>query len=153
MRAIMVLVLVSLPSVAWAQTVKGFRVEGGLSDNHSGHDRYVGGAFRIFGVMDSREMVSIEGGVVAGMPFLGGDGGVQVRFPLRRRVSAIARGGLGVMFEDGYVGPFWRYGGGVELLLTARSRMAISYQRGGHDMSDIGPHLVMLGLDHRFGRK
>jgi hypothetical protein len=153
MRTLAMLVVVSLPSVAWAQTPKGFRVEAGLSDNHSGQDRSVGGAFRAFGVIDNRDVVSIEGGVVAGMPFLGGDGGVQIRFPLRLRVSAVARVGAGVILEDGYVGPFWRYGGGIELLLNAQNRMTITYQRGGHDVSDIGPHLVMVGLEHRFGRK
>jgi hypothetical protein len=153
MRTLAMLVLVSLPSVAWAQTPKGFRVEAGLSDNHSGHDRSVGGAFRVFGVIDDQDLVSIEGGVLAGMPFLGGDGGVQVRFPLRPRVSALARVGAGVTVEDGYVGPFWRYGGGIELLLNARNRLSITYQRGGHDGRDIGPHLLMVGLEHRVGRR
>ena len=83
MRAFMLLALVTLPSVAWAQqrpenqpSRRGFRVEAGLSDNHTGHDRYPGGAFRAFGVVDHQDRVSIEGGVLAGMPFLGGDGGV-----------------------------------------------------------------------------
>jgi hypothetical protein len=158
MRLLAMLVLLSLPSGALAQTPalrKGIRVEAGLGDNHSGHDRYLGGAFRAFGVIDNQDLVSIEGGVLAGMPFLGGDGGMQIRFPVRPRVSALVRAGAGVTFEDGYVGPFWRYGGGIELHLDRdrANRLAITYQRGGHDAADIGPHLLMVGLEHRFGRR
>jgi hypothetical protein len=155
MRALAVLVLVSLASTVWAQTEpvrKGVRVEAGFSDNHEGHDRSFGGAIRAFAIVDRRGLVGVEGGALAGMPYLGVDGGMDVRVPLRPRLSLLARGGAGVMLEEDFIGPFWRYGGGVEFLLTARNRMSISYQRGGHGQgADIGPHLLMAGWEHRVG--
>jgi hypothetical protein len=48
MRALAILVLMSLPSVVLAQTPalrNGIRMEVGWSDNHRGHDRSPGGRF------------------------------------------------------------------------------------------------------------
>ena len=157
MRALAVLVLISVPSIAWAQTQplrKGVRVEGGFSDNHHRQDRSFGGAIRAFGIVDRRGLVSVEGGALAGMPYLGGDGGVDVRFPVRRRLSVLVRGGAGVMFEEDFIGPYWRYGGGIELLLTASNHITFTYQRGGHgDGLDNDPHLLMVGFEPGLGRK
>jgi hypothetical protein len=162
----MILLLATLPLAAWAQhnpdqpPRKGLRVEVGWSDNHRGHDRYPGGAIRGFGVLGERGLVSLEGGGLVGLRYFGGDGGVDVRVPIRPRLSLLARGGAGVMSEDeSYLGPFWRYGGGIEVLLSTRNRMTITYQRGGHentndighDFRDGGPHLLMVGWEHRFG--
>ena len=153
MRAWVFLLLATLPSAAWAQTQpsrKGVRVEGGFSDNHDGQDRSFGGAIRAFGSVDRVGLVSVEGGALAGMPYLGGDGGLDVRFPVRRRLSLLARAGAGVMFEEDFIGPYWRYGGGIELLFTASNRITFTYQRGGHgDGLDNGPHLLMVGWEHR----
>jgi hypothetical protein len=155
--ALAVLVLVSVPSFAWAQTQpsrKGVRVEVGFSDNHDGLDRSFGGAIRAFGIVDRVGLVSVEGGALAGMPYLGGDGGVNVRFPVRRSLSVLVRGGAGVLFEEDFIGPFWRYGGGIELLVTASNRITFTYQRGGHgDGLDNGPHLLMVGWERRVGRR
>jgi hypothetical protein len=168
MRALVVLVLATMPSAAWAQQLpetqpahKGFRVEVGLSDNHAGRDRRSAGAFRAFGFIDDRGLVSIEGGILM-TPYLGGDGGMDVRVPIRPRLSLLARGGAGVLWEDeSYLGPFWRYGGGIEVLLSTKNRMTITYQRGGHentsatdighDFRDGGPHLLMVGWEYRVG--
>ena len=156
MRALAMVLVVGLPSVVWAQTPKGLRVEVGWSDNHRGMDRSAGGAVRGFAAIDDRGLVSVEGGMLIGKPYLGVDAGVDARFPAWPRTFVLVRGGAGVLLEtnpEGYFG-FWRYGGGVELLLTARNRMAITYQRGSHESTDTaGPHLLMVGLEHRFGRR
>jgi hypothetical protein len=161
------LILLSLPSGALAQTStlrKGIRVEAGFSDNHLGRDRSPGAAMRGFVVLGERGLIGVEGGALVGKPYLGGDGGVDVRIPLRPRLSLLARAGVGVISEDeDYVGPFWRYGGGIEVLLSTKNRMTITYQRGGHentsltdaghDFADGGPHLLMIGWEYRIGAK
>jgi hypothetical protein len=155
MRLLAMLVLVSLPSYALAQTPplrKGFRVEAGFSDNHQGHDRGGGAAIRGFGELDQRGSVTVEGGALIGYPYLGIDGGLDARFPVRTRMSVLIRGGTGLLLEDGYFG-FWRYGAGIELQLSARNRMTITYQRGAHDGRDIGPHLLMVGWERSVRRR
>jgi hypothetical protein len=139
MRLLVMFVLVSLPSGAWAQAQplrKGIRVEAGFSDNHRGHDRSAGLAIRGFGVLGERGLVSAEGGALIGSPYLVGDGGVDVRVPVLPRLSLLARGGVGLTFEEDFIGPFWRYGGGIEVLLSARHRLSFTYQRGGHATTD-----------------
>jgi hypothetical protein len=153
MRALVFLVLAVFPSVAWAQTPKGLRIEVGRSDNHEGDDRSATAAVRGFFAVDERGLISLEGGGLIGNPFLGADGGVDVRVPLPSRLSLLGRGGLGLMFEEEFNGLLWRYGGGIEVLLPTRNRIAITYQRGGHDDRDIGPHLLMVGFEFRLGGK
>ena len=74
MRLLAMLVLVSLPSGAWAQGQplrKGIRVEAGFSDNHEGHDRSAGLAIRGFGMrtlpFSSAVFVAVEGPEVIGV--------------------------------------------------------------------------------------
>jgi hypothetical protein len=154
MRLLAMLVLLSVPSVVLAQTPalrKGIRIEAGFSDDHRGHDRSAGLAIRGFGVIGEQGVVTVEGGALIGKPYLGVDGGVDVRFPVRPRMFVLIRGG--VLLEEDYWG-FVRYGGGVELLLSTRNRLTITYQRGSHDATDTdGPHLLMVGVEHRFGRR
>jgi hypothetical protein len=149
MRALAIILLVCLPSVAWAEIQKGVRIEVGRSDNHEGDDRSVTAAVRGFFAVDERSLVSLEGGGLIGNPFLGADGGVDVRLPLRPMLSLLGRGGLGLMFEEDFIGPFWRYGGGIEIPLSIRNRITVTYQRGGHADRDIGPHLLMVGFEYR----
>ena len=86
-------------------------------------------------------------------PSFGGDGGVVVRLPISERVFGILRGGAGILLEDGYFGMFWRFGGGLGVELANGHGVSFTYQRGGHDKGSMGPHLLMIGFERRFGRR
>ena len=153
---VVVLLLFALPAAAAAQGksgLHGIRIEAGMSDNHAGHDVFPAGAVRLFTIADRGGLVTIEGGGLIAGPSLGGDAGVTVRRPITPRVFVILRGGAGLLLEDGYTGMFWRFGGGVGVALATGHALTFTYQRGGHDRGAAGPHLLMMGLERRFGRR
>ena len=150
-------VLLAVPSFATARQSQspshGFRVEAGHSDTHSGQDRSVGGAFRGFWTVGRDGIVSVEAGGLAGMPYLGGDAGLFVRLPVNRWVFGVLRGGVGLLLEDGYTGTFIRVGGGFGVQVNRGRAVTVTYQRGIHGGTTQGPHLFMVGLEHRVGRR
>ena len=87
------------------------------------------------------------------MPYLGGDAGLFVRLPVNRWVFGVLRGGVGVLLEDGYTGTFIRVGGGFGVQVNRLSAVTVTYQRGIHGRTAQGPHLFMVGFEHRVGRR
>ena len=57
--------------------------------------------------------------------------------------------GGGLLLEDGYTGPFFRGGGGVELEVSPRVALRATAQAASHD-GEGGPHHIYLGLDYRW---
>jgi hypothetical protein len=151
---LLVILLLAMPSVASAQSSspeQGVRVEVGRSDNHDGRERFIAGAVRRFWAHPGG--VTVEAGALAGFPYVGGDLGLEVQFPVAPRVFGVVRGGVGVLFEGEFLGVFVRFGGGLGVQLTDRNAIAVTYQVGNHYGSNQGPHQLMLGWEHRFARK
>ena len=139
-----------IPVSAQSTTVWAIRVEGGQSVNHDGEDESLGGAIRVLAGLGSRQAVWLEGGLLAGMPYLGVDGGVELRLPLAAGLALLGRGGAGALVEESFAGLFVRGGGGVRLALGRHSALSATYQRGMHGEAR-GPDLFMLGLELRLG--
>jgi hypothetical protein len=127
------------------------RVEFGFSGNHQGEDIFPAVTYRLTGALDRDRFLTVEGGVLA-TPNPAIDAGLRVRFPVGRRMAALLSGGSGLLIEDGYVGPFWRFGTGLEWRVGARTTLSATVEAGGHDARDYGPHFVMFGIERRFGR-
>ena len=153
MRPLVVLALLVLPSLAAAQTrlppMHGVRVEGGMSDTHDGDDRYPAVAVRAFWTLDSSGPVTLEIGGAYFTYYGAADAGLDVRVPILPRVAGVIRGGAGVLLEGEYLGIFWRFGGGIGVQLTRRHGLLMTWQRGGHNNRNQGPHMVMLGYEYR----
>lgn len=115
-------------------SMKAVRVEVGYSSNHRGSDTGIGGSLRFVLSNRGNEAVRQEAGVILGTPYLGLDYGVELRVPGRTPVAFVVRIGLGLLLEDGYIGPYLRGGGGLEwtlgprLALRVTSRVAAPFQ-------------------------
>ena len=128
---------------------KRIRVEVGSSSNHGGSDTGFSGAVRYAWSLGQTDHVRIETGLVAGNPFAGLDGGIELRVPQRGRLGLLARAGGGLLVEDGYAGLYVRGGGGLEVDLTPRVAARGTWQAGMHDGRG-GPHVLHFGFDYRW---
>lgn len=125
------------------------RVEFGLSRNHHGDDTFPAVTYRLAKALDRDRLLSVEGGLLA-TPNPAFDGGLRVRLPVCRQATALLSGGSGLLIEDGYFGPFWRVGVGLEWRVGARTALSTTFEGGGHDGRDYGPNLLMFGIERRF---
>jgi hypothetical protein len=57
--------------------------------------------------------------------------------------------GGGLLLEDGFTGPCFRGGGGLEWLLSHRVALRATGQAGYHGGQN-GPHLLQFGIDYRW---
>jgi hypothetical protein len=120
---------------------------GGVLSNHGGSDKGITGALRFVVSRRGDDALRLETGVIAGDPFLGLDGGIELRYPRASRLGVVLRAGGGLLVEDGFIGPFVRAGGGVEWDVGPRVTLRATGQ-GGHHGGVGGPHLLYVGLDY-----
>ncbi|HSM06526.1 MAG TPA: hypothetical protein VK858_18025 [Longimicrobiales bacterium] len=137
------------PAESQERRTKRLRAEVGYSANHGGGDEGISGALRFAVSGRGNDAFRFETGLLAGYPFLGADLGIELRYPSESSVGLVLRAGGGLLVEDGFIGPFFRAGGGVEWTVTPRIALRATGQRGRHGGVG-GPHVLYLGLDYRW---
>ena len=154
LRPTTVVCLVALLALAHSaesqeRRTKRLRAEVGYSANHGGGDKGISGALRFAVSGKGSDAFRFETGLLAGNPFLGADLGIELRYPSESSVGLVLRAGGGLLVEDGFIGPFFRGGGGVEWSVTPRIALRATGQGGGHGGVG-GPDLFYMGLDYRW---
>ncbi len=149
MACLAALCLLARPAGAQEPRTKRLRAEVGYSANHDGSDKGISGALRFAVSGRGNDAFRVETGLLAGNPFLGADLGIELRYPGGSSVGLVLRAGGGLLVEDGFIGPFFRAGGGVEWNASPDIALRATGQGGNHGGTS-GPHLVYLGVDYRW---